>query len=132
MHYAKEREKLKLRVEELEKVNDKLNNEIRHWKTRHEEVVSENRHLLLLRQTSEDLQNRSSVVLTDLKGRPSVVRIDQLTDQNGKRSEAGWLSLWNVLPTVGPMVPIATAKSEITNFHPPDPEILLRCLQVLS
>lgn len=131
LQFIKEKEKLMARVEELEKANEKLISEIRQWKVRNEELTVENRHLLLIKQTNEELQKaRSSVVLTDLKGRPSVVRIDQLTDQNGKRSEAGWLSLWNVLPHVGPLVP--AGKGESSNFVPPQPAILLRCIQVFK
>ena len=128
LQHTKEKQQLAARVEELEKANEKLMNEIRQWKSRNEELAIENRHLVLIKQTNEELQKaRSSVVLTDLKGRPSVVRIDQLSDQNGKRSEAGWLSLWNVLPHVGPLV---ASKNDSGSFVPPQPAILLRCIQV--
>ena len=125
MHYAKERERMAQRIDELQRIAEKLDNEIRQWKTRHDDLLTENRHLKLVKFPGvEELNGRpSAVMLTDLKGRPSVVMSD-----NTKRGESGWLSLWNVLPHVGPMVP--TIAAEPSSFQPPHPENLLRCLQV--
>lgn len=114
------------RIEELEKIVEKLSNENRQLKTRFEDIIAENRHLQLIKYPSDELKSRSSVLLTDIKGRPSVV----LADQNAKRTDTGWLSLWNVLPHVGPLVGVPS-NGESNNFQPPHPEILLRCLQVI-
>lgn len=111
------------RIEELEKIVERLTNENRQWKSRLEDLITENRHLQLVKYPSDEMKSRSSLLLTDIKGRPSVV----LADQNAKRTDTGWLSLWNVLPHVGPLVGV---NGETTNFQPPHPEILLRCLQV--
>lgn len=108
------------RIEELEKVVERLTNENRQWKTRIEDLMAENRHLQLVKYPPDELKSRSSLLVTDKKGRSSVV----LADQNALRNDGSWLSLWNVLPHVGPVVP------EPGNFQPPHPEILLRCLQV--
>lgn len=130
------------RIEELEKVVEKLTNENRQWKTKLEDLVTENRHLQLVKYPSDEMKSRSSLLLADIKGRPSVV----LADQNA-RTDTGWLSLWNVLPHVGPLVNVNGNRfiiyiytiyfiftiypgGETTNFQPPHPEILLRCLQV--
>lgn len=125
LYYAKERSKWSQRIEELERTVERLTNETRQWKVRHDDLVAENRQLKMVKYPIDELKSRTSVVLTDLKGRPSVV----LGDQNGKRADAGWLSLWNVLPHVGPLVGLPNGEAN-SGFQPPQPEILLRCLQV--
>lgn len=125
LFYAKERAKWSERVDELERAVEKLANENRQWKARHDDLVAENRQLKMVKYPLDERKSRTSVVLTDLKGRPSVV----LNDQNGKRTDAGWLSLWNVLPHVGPLVGLPNGETS-TGFQPPQPEVLLRCLQV--
>ena len=118
---TKEKDRMGKRIEELEKIVERLTNENRQWKTRLEDVMVENRHLQLVKYPADELKSRSSVLLADIKGRPSVV----LADQTGKRNDAAWMSLWNVLPHVG--VPNGI---EANSFQPSHPEILLRCLQV--
>ena len=127
MHYAKERERMAQRIEELQRQAEKLDNEIRQWKTRHDDLLTENRHLKLVKfPVVDELKSRpSAVMLTDLKGRPSVVMSDH---PSNKRGESGWLSLWNVLPHVGPIVP--TIGPEPSNFSSSHSDNLLRCLQV--
>lgn len=120
LHYTKEKERMAQRIEELEKTIERLTNENRQWKIRIEDLAAENRHLQLVKYPAEEMKSRSSIMLTDMKGRSSVV----LADPNMK-SDTGWLSLWNVLPHVGPVVSNGDGA-----FQPPHPEILLRCLQV--
>ena len=118
--YTKDKGRMAQRIEELEKVVERLTNENRQWKLRMDDLVAENRHLQLVKYPPDELKSRSSLLVTDKKGRSSVV----LADQNTLRNDGSWLSLWNVLPHVGPVVP------EPGSFQPPHPEILLRCLQV--
>lgn len=123
LQHNKEKERMTKRIEELEKIVERLTNENRQWKTRLEDLVAENRHLQLVKYPADELKSRSSVLMTDIKGRPSVV----LADPTVKRNDAAWMSLWNVLPHVG-----GPNSIETNTFQPPHPEILLRCLQVIK
>lgn len=121
LQHNKDKERMAKRIEELEKTVERLTNENCQWKTRLEDLVAENRHLQLVKYPADELKSRSSVLMTDIKGRPSVV----LADQTVKRNDAAWMSLWNVLPHVG-----GPNSIEANTFQQQHPEILLRCLQV--